>query len=82
MGVDDQGSDPARPFLTKRADGSRSTTVLMGDGSVRTVREGIDPAVFRAMATRAGGETIPDFDKVAPKTKPSGMVSELQGGPK
>jgi hypothetical protein len=71
QGVDDKGADPARPFMVKRPDGSRSTTVLMGDGSVRTVREGVDPAVFRAMATRAGGETIApaDLDKAAPKYK-------------
>ena len=79
MGVDDRGSDPVRPFLVKRSDGSRGTTVLMGDGSVRTVREGIDPAVFRAMATRAGGETIPDLDKTAPKSNPPG-TSELKAG--
>jgi prepilin-type processing-associated H-X9-DG protein len=30
--------------------------VLACDGSVRLVRVGIDPAVWRALATRAGGE--------------------------
>jgi len=66
MGVDERGNDPARPFLHKRADGSRTTTVLMGDGSVRTIREGVNADVFRALATRAGGEKIAELDKVAP----------------
>lgn len=70
MGVDDKGTDPAKPFMVKRSDGTRGTMVLMGDGSVRQVKEGIDPKVFRAMATRAGGEKIDDFDKVVPVVPP------------
>lgn len=34
--------------------------VLMGDGSVRFIEEGIDPFVFTALSTRADGEVIPD----------------------
>lgn len=79
MGVNDKGNDPAKPFMAKKADGSRGTMVLMGDGSVRYVKEGIDPAVFRAMATRAGGEKIADLDKVAPSAKP-GLPGELKAG--
>jgi hypothetical protein len=30
----------------------------MGDGGVRFVRQSIDTATYRAMATRAGGETL------------------------
>jgi hypothetical protein len=77
MGVNDKGSDPARPFLHKKADGSRGTMVLMGDGSVRYVKEGIDPAVFRGMATRAGGEKLGELDKVAPPIT-NGMTGELK----
>jgi hypothetical protein len=33
--------------------------VMLMDGSVRSVRDGIDRAVWRALGTRAGGETIP-----------------------
>jgi prepilin-type processing-associated H-X9-DG protein len=36
--------------------------VLFGDGSVRSVNNGIDPATWRAIGTRNGGEVIPaDF---------------------
>ena len=35
--------------------------VLLGDGSVRFVRNGIDFATWRALATRAGGEAFGDF---------------------
>ncbi len=66
MGVDDKSSDPSKPFMYKRPDGTRTSTVLMADGTVRTIREGIDPAVFRGMATRAGGEKISDIDKLIP----------------
>ena len=36
-----------------------SANVAMADGSVRFVRETIDPKVFEAMSTIAGGESIP-----------------------
>jgi prepilin-type processing-associated H-X9-DG protein len=32
---------------------------LYADGSVRAVSIGVDPVVFQAVATRAGGETLP-----------------------
>ena len=32
---------------------------VFADGSVRTIKMGIDPVVFQATATRAGGETLP-----------------------
>ena len=31
---------------------------LLSDGSVRFIKETLDPQVFRALATRAGGEII------------------------
>ena len=61
-------SSPAQqPFIVKGPDGKRGTYVLMGDGSVRWLKEGTDPKLFKAMVTRAGGETMEDFDKAAPK---------------
>jgi prepilin-type processing-associated H-X9-DG protein len=33
---------------------------LFGDGSVRFLKNGITPEVFRSLATRAGGETVSD----------------------
>lgn len=79
MGVNDKGNDPAKPFMVKKADNSRGTMVLMGDGSVRYVKEGVDPNIFRAMATRAGGEKIADFDKVVPPAAQT-VPGELKAG--
>ncbi len=35
--------------------------VLMGDGSVRWLKNDIDPTVLKSLATAAGGETVNDF---------------------
>jgi len=78
VGVDEKASDPAKSFLYKRPDGTRTTTVLMADGTVRTIREGINPEVFKAMATRAGGEKIVDIDKLIPVQQPSTKKMELK----
>jgi prepilin-type processing-associated H-X9-DG protein len=59
-----RGVDPARrphmgrgrPFGGLHRGGA---TVAMADGSVRFLRESIDPAVFEALATVAGGEALP-----------------------
>jgi prepilin-type N-terminal cleavage/methylation domain-containing protein/prepilin-type processing-associated H-X9-DG protein len=40
---------------------SGGVNVLLGDGSVRFVRNGIDPATWRALGTRNGGEVIGDY---------------------
>ena len=52
----------------------------MGDGSVRWLPAATDPAVFRAMVTRAGKESLPDLDGLAPKLKPGKDERELRGG--
>lgn len=72
QGLDDALPNPVDDFVHGNAGGKRGTHVLMGDGSVRFVPEGIDAKVFKAMATRAGGESLGSLDKDAP----------LIGGPK
>jgi prepilin-type N-terminal cleavage/methylation domain-containing protein/prepilin-type processing-associated H-X9-DG protein len=40
---------------------SGGVNVLLGDGAVRFVRNGIDPATWRALGTRNGGEVVGDY---------------------
>jgi prepilin-type N-terminal cleavage/methylation domain-containing protein/prepilin-type processing-associated H-X9-DG protein len=40
---------------------SGGVNVMLGDGSVRFVRNGIDPATWRALGTRNGGEVVGDY---------------------
>ncbi len=40
----------------------REFNVMLGDGSVRLLSTLIDPEVFKALLTRAGGEIINDED--------------------
>jgi len=69
LGVADD-NDPMKPFVHKTPSGARGTYVLMADGSVRWLKEGTDPKLFKALVTRAGGETMSDLEKDAPKLKP------------
>jgi prepilin-type N-terminal cleavage/methylation domain-containing protein len=50
---------PTYAAITARSYHSGLVNVMLMDGSVRSVRDGIDRAVWRALGTRAGGETIP-----------------------
>jgi uncharacterized protein (TIGR03067 family) len=80
QGVDDAAANPVMDFVHRTPDGKRGTYALMADGTVRWVAEGIDPKVFKAMVTRAGGESI-ELDKAAPKEPPpKGREIELTGG--
>lgn len=45
-------------FLTARSNFSGGVNVCFGDGSVRFVRDSVQIGTWRAMATRAGGETL------------------------
>lgn len=40
----------------------RIVRTLLGDGHVRTIKDTIDPAVWRALGTRDGGEALKDGD--------------------
>ena len=79
VGIDE--ANPMAPFVHKLPDGKRGTYALMADGSVRFLKEGTDPKLFNALVTRAGGESLSEFDANAPKvaaTKP--LDGELRGG--
>jgi Protein of unknown function (DUF1559) len=67
MGVPEQKS--FRPFVNKHKD-KRGAFVVMLDGSVRFIAEGISDDVFKALCTIKGGEAIEDLEKIAPKAKP------------
>jgi hypothetical protein len=82
IGIDDQAADPMQQFVYPAPGGQRGTHVLMADGSVRFLKEGTNPAIFKGMVTRAGGESLTDLDKLAPKLKPTHgpRQNELKGG--
>jgi uncharacterized protein (TIGR03067 family) len=61
-----EDDDCVQPFVCLDYRGRRGTFALMADGKVRFIPATIPPAVFRALCTIAGGETIKDLDQVAP----------------
>jgi prepilin-type processing-associated H-X9-DG protein len=64
-----RGLDPSRPPYIGRTGQFGGThqggiSILFADGSVRHIRESIDPKVFEALATIAGGEPLaPGWDQ-------------------
>jgi uncharacterized protein (TIGR03067 family) len=81
MGVDDRASNPLLDFTSPDAAGKRGTYALMGDGAVRYLPENMDAKAFKAMVTRAGGETIDDMNGKYPKLPvPKSIEAELKGG--
>ncbi len=72
QGVPTTGS--IKPFVTQMKDGRRGTYVLMADGSVRFLKEGIADPVFQALVTYKGGEQIPDIDTFAPRERTGGTA--------
>jgi DNA-directed RNA polymerase subunit M/transcription elongation factor TFIIS len=76
-------TDPMAAFKHTRPDGQEGTYAVMGDGTVRWLPATIDAKVFLGMATRAGGEKLPNLDEVAPKVLPPGakLVAEVKADP-
>ncbi|WP_397571813.1 DUF1559 domain-containing protein [Schlesneria sp. T3-172] len=59
-----EGSDLARvsySAVTSRSYHTGTVNSLLADGSVRTISQNIDLGIWRAMATRAGGEVVGEF---------------------
>jgi uncharacterized protein (TIGR03067 family) len=81
MGVDDTLPNPNSDFVDTLPE-KRGTHLLMADGSVRFVPQKVDPKIFKALVTRAGGESLADLDKVAP-VEGGGQLEggQLGGGP-
>ncbi|MFO0801201.1 MAG: DUF1559 domain-containing protein [Gemmataceae bacterium] len=74
------GLDPTNPmaaFKHTRPDGREGTYAVMADGTVRWLPADIKPEHLLAMATRAGGEKLPNLEEIAPRVLPSGAKAEL-----
>ena len=56
-GKDGSGGQPTYAIITSRSHHAGQVQVTMTDGSVQSVVDAVDLAVWRAMATRAGDET-------------------------
>ena len=80
VGVPEQ--DCLRPFvtpLTTKANGGKAGVhVIMADGSVRFIRQGVSDEVFKALCTARGGEEVGDLNGVAPKVDPPRRGPELK----
>lgn len=74
--------DPMAAFkYTQSGRTKQGSYALMGDGSVRFIAADIDPEVLLGMSTRAGGEKLPDLNKVAPKVEPPAPPVEAKADP-
>jgi hypothetical protein len=72
--------DCVGPFVCAEYRGKKGTFAVMADGKVRFIPAAIDPKVFRALCTIAGGEPITNLDGIAPEV-PNEDASELQTAP-
>jgi prepilin-type processing-associated H-X9-DG protein len=48
-------------WRTARSNHSGGVNLLLGDGSVHFITNGIDPATWSALSTRNGGEVLGDY---------------------
>ena len=60
-GRDGRNGRPTYAIITSRSYHPGTVNAVLVDGSVRAVADTIDQHVWRALATRAGGEVIPAF---------------------
>jgi len=60
-------SNSLAPFVTDFGGGKKGAYVLMADGSVRFLKSDTSDAVFKALVTKAGGESFGVLDALAPK---------------
>jgi hypothetical protein len=86
MGVSEKNS--FQPFISAEHGGKRGTYVIMADGSVRFIAEGIADDVFRAMCTINGGANDASFvvnrDAVKvepPEEKPAPVAVQQKAEP-
>ena len=77
QGVPTTGS--IKPFVSATYNGKKGTHVLMADGSIRFVTDGISDALFQAMTTYKAGDKVDKMDEMAPLMKGE---AKLVGGPK
>ncbi len=62
--------DCVQSFVCTEYKDQRGTFAIMADGKVRFIPATIDPKVFQAMCTIAGGEKIKNLDAIAPEVPP------------
>jgi hypothetical protein len=61
-----EGPDVFDDFASADYQGKHGTFAIMGDFKVRFIPDDIDPNMFRALCTIAGGEKIDNLDVIAP----------------
>jgi hypothetical protein len=60
-GIREVNLGPTFSAITSRSHHHGGVHVLMGDGAVRFVADGIDSTAWRAVGTIYGGETVDEF---------------------
>jgi hypothetical protein len=77
-----EDDDCVGPFVCSEYEGKKGTFAIMADGKVRFIPATIDPKVFRALCTIAGGEPIGNLEGVAKEVpNPNEDAPELRTSP-